>query len=146
MKTATVLKWMHFWPPYFGAGVKVDFFNENITEIKVSLKMRWWNKNYVGTHFGGSLYSMIDPFYMFIFLKGLGKDFIVWDKAAHIKFIKPGMGRVTAEFKVTQEEIEAVKNKASNQDKYVFDKQVEIKNEQGDLVALATKTLYVRKK
>ena len=78
---------MRWWPPYLGAGVKVDHVDASLNTIKVSMRLDRRNRNYVGTHFGGNLYSMCDPWYMFILLERLGSDFIVWDKAASIEFL-----------------------------------------------------------
>ena len=32
--------------------------------MTVKLTLRWYNRNYVGTHFSGNLFTMTDPFYM----------------------------------------------------------------------------------
>ena len=72
------------------------------------MKMRWYNRNYVKTHFGGSLYAMTDPFFMIMLIHILGKEFVVWDKAAHIDFIKPAQGTVTARFLIQEEQIETI--------------------------------------
>jgi len=66
------------------------------------MRLRWWNANYVGTHYGGSLYSMADPFFMVMLIENLGKDYIVWDKAATIRFKKPGRGKMSAGFRLSE--------------------------------------------
>ena len=102
------------------------------------------NTNYVGTHFGGSLYSMCDPFFMFLLMQNLGEGYIVWDKAATIDFIKPGTGKVTAQFHIPAVEIEQIKAallKVRKMDKIFV---CEVKNEAGETVARMTKTLYIR--
>jgi len=136
----------NIWLPFLGAGVNVDEITEDYLYIKVSMRMRWYNKNYVGTHFGGSLYAMTDPFYMLMLMNNLGRDYIVWDKAAHIEFKKPGRGKVIAEFKMSSVEIAEIKARADSAEKYIFDKPVNVINEAGDIVASITKTLYVKKK
>lgn len=141
-----LLKNMWLWPPYIGAGIKVDAISDDFLTLQSSLNLTWFNKNYVGTHFGGSIYSMTDPFYMLMLLQNLGKDYIVWDMAANIRFKRPGKGKITAKFEYSTQEIQEIKSKADSQDKYVFDKQVLVKDEQGDIVAEITKTLYVKKK
>ena len=77
------------------------------------MKRRFYNRNYVGTHFGGSLYAMTDPFYMLMLIQILGPGYIVWDKSASIKFVKPGRGSVTADFHVTNEFVEEIKSKTA---------------------------------
>src|SRR5690606_22495747 len=96
--------------PYVGAGVRVRELSENFRHLRVEMKLRWYNTNYVGTHFGGSLYSMIDPFWMLLLMNNLGRDYNVWDKAAHIDFIKPGTGTVSATFTLTDEMLDEVRN------------------------------------
>ena len=44
--------------------------------IDVEMKLRWWNANYVGTHFGGSLFAMTDAFYMLMVMAKLGKELV----------------------------------------------------------------------
>lgn len=141
-----LMKIMRFWPPYFTAGIKIDFVNEDFTQIDVSMKQRFYNTNYVGTHFGGSLYSMCDPFYMFILLQHLGADHIVWDKAAQIKFIKPGKGTVRASFKISLDEIQKIKEQAAKNRKIEPVFETYIFNKNNEEVALVHKTLYVRAK
>ncbi len=134
----------NWWSPFRGAGIKVISVSPDYREVRVQMKLRWFNRNYVGTHFGGSLYAMTDPFYMLMLINNLGSQYIVWDKGASINFIKPGRGTVNANFKFTGEEISAIKSKADEQGKYVFDRAVNIVDDSGALVASVVKTLYVR--
>jgi hypothetical protein len=108
--------------------------------------MRWYNRNYVKTHFGGSLYAMTDPFFMLMLIHILGKEFVVWDKAAHIDFLKPSQGTVTARFLITEEQIEDIIRNTSGAQKYLPEFSVDIENEAGEKVARVVKTLYIRKK
>jgi hypothetical protein len=137
---------INIYGPYFGAGVKVTHIDKNFRQAHVSLKLRWYNRNYVGVHFGGSLYSMIDPFYMLLLMNNLGKDYIVWDKSAEIEFIKPGTGTVSAHFTITDEMLAEILDKTSNGDKFLPTYPVNIIDADGDIVATAQKTLYIRRK
>ena len=137
---------MNFYPPYFGAGVRIAEMSDDFRYIRVEMPLRFYNRNYVGTHFGGSLYSMCDPFYMLMLMKNLGRDFIVWDRAASIEFKKPGEGTVTAEFELTKKQIEEVRQKAERQYKVEPTFEVDVVDEQGDVVASVEKVLYVRRK
>ena len=94
------------YPPYLGAGIRPRLVDPDNWIFKVSMPLRFYNRNYVGTHFGGSLYSMCDPFFMLILMQKLGRDYIVWDKASEIRFLKPGRGRVEAEFAIPDERVE----------------------------------------
>ncbi|MGZ3711620.1 MAG: DUF4442 domain-containing protein [Bdellovibrionota bacterium] len=134
------------YPPFWAAGIHIDRISPDFREIDIGMKLHWYNKNYVGTHFGGSLYAMTDPFYMMILIENLGPGYIVWDKGAKIDFKKPGTGKVKALFRFSEQEIAAVKAQADTQEKYIFDRPVDITNEAGEVVAAVTKTLYVKKK
>jgi hypothetical protein len=137
---------MGIWPPYLGAGISVQYLSPDYRHADVQLKMHWWNKNYVGTHFGGSMYAMTDPFYMLILIKNLGSDYIVWDKASSIDFIKIGKGTLRASFNFSEEELADVRKQADTLGKYIFDRSVDILNEDNEMVARVVKTLYVRRK
>tara|TARA_Y100000817_G_scaffold301800_1_gene282122 strand:- start:186 stop:671 length:486 start_codon:yes stop_codon:yes gene_type:complete len=139
---------MSFWPPFVGAGIRVDHISEDFREIEVSMRLGVKNSNYVGTHFGGSLYAMTDPFYMLMFLHNLDRSYIVWDKSAHINFKKPGKGKVTAHFKLEQEDIEHVISDLEDSERgsILWEKMVYVKDESGDVVAEINKVVYIKKK
>ena len=141
------IRWfLNLYGPYLGAGVRVDYLAEDFRELKVSMGLRWYNRNYVGTHFGGSLYSMVDPFYMLMVMNVLGRDYIVWDKAAEIDFIKPGTGRVHAHFQLTDAMLDDIRQATAYGSKYLPCWPVTIVNDQGETVATVNKTLYIRRK
>lgn len=140
-----VRKMMNWYGPYVGAGVKLERIAEDWREIVVSMDMHWYNKNAVGTHFGGSLYSMVDPHYMLMLMKLLGKDYVVWDKAASIEFIKPGTEKVSASMQVTEKMLQEIKSATANGEKYLPDYEVLIRNEANEIVAKVIKTLYIRR-
>ena len=146
MKIHTVLRWMWLWPPYLGAGIHVHSFSRPINNIVVRMHRKRRNINYVGTHFGGNLYSMCDPWFMFILMEYLGKDFIVWDKSARIEFVQPGRGMVEATFHIPQERLEAIRQEAAGGTKVLPVFCTEIIDEKGDCVAKVEKELYIRKK
>jgi len=137
---------LNFYPPYLGAGVKVTYISEDWKELHVSMSLRWFNRNAVGTHFGGSLYSMVDPHLMLLLMKLLGNDYLVWDKTADIEFVKASKSKVTSIIKVTNDDLEVIKNKTSAGEKYFSNFAVEIRDVENDLVAMVKKTIYVRKK
>ena len=112
-----MLRIINVWPPFLGAGIRARWSDDH-RSVDVEMKLRFWNRNYVGTHYGGSLYSMADPFYMLILMEALGPDYIVWDKAASIRFRKPGKGRVRAQFRVSEEQLEDVRTKLLTLEKY----------------------------
>lgn len=145
-KYLRLIKLLNFYPPYLFSGIKVVSQNDSFTYFKVRLKLTWYNRNLVGTAFGGSLYAMCDPFYMFILIVNLGKDYIVWDKAATINFVKPGKGTVYAEFSIPQEEIIKIKEVVNKEGKKVFTFPCKVVDGEGKTIAELTKDVYVRKK
>jgi len=139
-------KLIHVYGPFLGAGIRVTKKSRDFRHMRVEMPLTFYNRNYVGTQFGGSLYSMVDPFYMLMLIKNLGPDYIVWDKAATINFRKPGRGRVHAEFNLTEEKIEEIKAIVKEKNKMDAKFRVEIKDEAGILVADVEKTIYIRRK
>ncbi|WP_313056429.1 DUF4442 domain-containing protein [Stutzerimonas nitrititolerans] len=146
-RKARLLRWlMNFYPPYLGAGIRVRHISDDFRQAQVRMGLRWYNRNYVGTQFGGSLYSMTDPFFMLMLLQNLGDDYAVWDKAANIEFVSPGKGRVYADFTITEQLLDEIRQHTAGGDKYLPRLHVEVRDEQGTLVARVQKTLYVRLK
>jgi hypothetical protein len=137
---------LNIWPPFLGAGIRVKRLASDWKEIDVEMKLRWWNANYVGTHYGGSLYSMADPFFMVMLIENLGKDYIVWDKAASIRFKKPGRGKMSASFRLPEARIQEIRQALDSQPKIERVFTVEIKDESGVVIAEVEKLLHVRKK
>ena len=137
---------LNFYPPYLGAGVKVTYISEDWKELHVSMSLRWFNRNAVGTHFGGSLYSMIDPHLMLLLMQLLGKEYLVWDKSADIEFVKATKKKVTSVLKVSNEDLNVIRRSTSNGEKYFSNFNVEIRDEDDELVAKVKKTIYVRRK
>jgi acyl-coenzyme A thioesterase PaaI-like protein len=137
---------INFYGPYVGAGVKLVHMSKDFREARVEMPLTAYNKNYMGTQFGGSLYSMTDPWYMLMLIKNLGNDYIVWDKSASINFKKPGRSKVTAEFHLTQEIIEQIKAKVETETKVNWPFKVFIHDEEKNLIAEVDKVVYVRKK
>jgi len=139
-------KMINWYPPFIGAGIRVERTSDDFSEIEVHMKLRWWNRNVVGTQFGGSLYMMCDPFFMAILMSHLGRGYIVWDKAARIDFLKPGRGRVKVVFRIPPEEIARIREQADTQPKVEPEFEVDVVDDAGVVVARVHKTLYVRKK
>lgn len=146
LSSRTKIKLINFYPPYLGAGIEVKYISKDFTRIDVQMKMRWWNKNLFGTHFGGSLSSMTDPFYVFILMMNLGKGYIVWDKSSKIDFIQPGKGTVKCTFECTKDQLAEIKAQVDTKGKLVTPMMVKINNAKNELVARVEKELYIRKR
>lgn len=137
---------LSFFPPYVGAGVRVVEVTEALDRVVVEMKLTQRNRNMFGTHFGGSLYSMCDPFLVVMLLKRLGDDYIVWDKAASIQFLRPARGKVRVTFEMSQEEVERIRHQADHSEKVEPTFNVMVMAEDGKPVAAVEKVLYVRRK
>ena len=146
MKPSTLRHAFNFWPPFLFAGIHVTRLSADWRAARVELRMRPWTRNYVGTHFGGSLFAMTDPFWMILVKECLGNDYIVWDKAAEIEFVKPGKGTVHAEFHVEDSVLDEIRAATANGEKTLRWLSVEVIDRQGDVVARIRKQIYVRRK
>jgi acyl-coenzyme A thioesterase PaaI-like protein len=144
MKKRLLLRAINAWPPFLGAGIRVKRMTSKA--IDVEMKLRRWNRNYVGTHFGGSLYSMTDPFFMLMLIENLGPEYIVWDKSATIRFKKPGRGKVRAEFRLSSDQVEEIRRAVAANGKTEPTFIVQVKDAAGEVVAEVEKVLWVRRK
>lgn len=136
-------KFLTFYPPYIGAGIHVKYV---APDFHVWMNLSWFNRNAVGTHFGGSLYAMCDPYFMLILMEQLGADYIVWDKAGEIQFVRPGRGTVSADFHIPPETVADLRARADHGEKIEPVFQVDVVDKDGKVVARVQKRLYVRKK
>lgn len=139
----TVVKLMGLWPPYLGAGIALEEVSDDMRYIKVRMRLSWKNINYVGSHFGGNLFSMTDPWYMFMFIHNLGPDYRALDKAGSIQFRRPGKGKVTAEFRIDQAMIDSVKADIAANGKTERTLGVNIIDESGEVVAEVQRTVWM---
>lgn len=137
---------MNLWPPYLFAGIRVKYLAEDWSEARVALRLRRWNRNYVGTQFGGSLFAMSDPFWMLLMMNRVGRDYIVWDRAGQIDFLAPGRGDVFARFQLDDERVAAFRAAADSSSKHLEWFEVDIVAGDGTVVAKVRKQLYIRRK
>jgi hypothetical protein len=136
----------NLFPAYSGTGGRVIYIADDFREIRVKIPLNWRTRNYVGTIYGGSMYGAIDPIYMLMLIKILGPGYIVWDKAASIKFKRPGKNTLYADFKLTDEEIDEIKRLAETEKSIDRVYEVELKDENAKVHAVVEKTLYISKK
>ncbi len=135
----------NLWPPLLGAGIRITRIQEDWKEVDVEMRLRFWNANYVGTHYGGSLYSMTDPFFMVMLIEILRREYIVWDKSAAIRFRRPGRGTVYAKFRVSDEQVAEIRAALQTEEKVERDFAIEVKDGQGEVIAEVRKLLHFRK-
>jgi len=134
-----------FWLPWRASGIHVSHLSDDWRSARTELRSTFYNRNYVGVHFGGSLYSMCDPMYMLLLMNCLRSDFVVWDKAASIEYRKPGRGIVVADFVLSDELLERLMALQPGE-KSIFDLPVQVVDEEDEVVAAVSKTLYVKRK
>jgi acyl-coenzyme A thioesterase PaaI-like protein len=146
MKASTLRHGLNLWPPFLFAGIHVTTISPDYRHARVELRMRPWNRNYVGTHFGGSLFAMTDPFWMLLVLQSLGRDYIVWDKAGEIEFLKPGRRTVHARFDLDDATLDAIRAATAKGEKHLRWFETLVTNDEGEVVAKLRKQLYVRRK
>lgn len=136
---------INVYPPFVGAGIRVRQSKADPYTVVSSMTLRLWNRNLFGTHFGGSLYAMCDPFFALILARHLGAGYVVWDRLASIEFLRPGRGTVRATFHIPPEEIAKIRERADGGEKVEPRLVAEVVGEDGEVVARIEKTLYVRR-
>ena len=147
MKARSLRRGMNLWPPLLFSGIRIRTISDDFRAVDVDLRERFYNKNYVGCHFGGSLFAMTDPFWMLMVMRNLDRSYTVWDKTAEIEFLRPGRGTVSASFRLTEDILDEIRaNTAEEGAKYLRSFPVDIVNIDGDPVARVTKTLHIRRK
>jgi acyl-coenzyme A thioesterase PaaI-like protein len=137
---------VNLYGPYLGAGVRVTHVADDFSAVEVRMGLHFWNRNYVGTHFGGSLYSMADPFFMVMLIELLGPGYVVWDKSASIRFRRPGRGTVRARFEIPRERVEEIRRAANTGGKVEPAFTAEVRDDRGEVVAEVEKLLHVRRR
>ncbi|MEO6687568.1 MAG: DUF4442 domain-containing protein [Dokdonella sp.] len=142
----TLRRVMNLWPPFLFSGIRVLEISADWRYVRVVLRRHWYNRNFVGTHFGGSLFAMTDPFWMIPTLECLGSEYIVWDKAAEIEFVAPGRSDVFAEFRIDDATLDEIRAATASGEKYLRWFDTEVRSGDGELIARVRKQLYVRRK
>lgn len=137
---------MNLYPMFMGTGGKITFLSGDYKKAVIRLKLNMWTYNYVGTIFGGSQFSALDPFHMVLLLRIIGKDYVVLDKAGAIQFKKPGKGKLTATIEYTDAEIDEIKARAKKEGRFELVRSTDWLNEKGEVVSSMQKTLYIATK
>lgn len=140
------LRFWNFWPPLLGCGIKIVHRSQDYREMTVKLKLRFYNANYVGTQFGGAIFTMTDPFYMVMLLKNLGNEYIVWDKAATIRFLRPGRTDLTTHFILSEDDINAIRQTVATHGRMDWTRRIEIFDANNEVVAEVDKVVSIKKK
>ena len=146
MRAAALRRLMNLWPPFLVNGIRVLGISDDWSRAEVVLRLRPWNRNYVGSQFGGNLFAMTDPFWMVLALHRLGPDYYVWDKAAEIEFVIPAREHVYARFHLDDASIVELRAAAASGAKVLRWFETEVVTRSGEVVARVRKQLYVRLK
>lgn len=136
----------NLFPAYRGTGARITHIASDWREVRVEVPLSWRTRNYVGTIFGGSMYGAVDPVYMLMLIKNLGSDYVVWDRAASIRFRAPGRSTLRARFRLDEEEVGAIRaalREARSVDRVYT---VDLVSDEGEVHATVEKTLHVSRR
>lgn len=136
----------NFFPAYRGTGARITYIAHDYREIHIKLPLNWRTRNYVGTIYGGSMYGAVDPIYMIMLIKLLGPHYVVWDKAASIRFKQPGRTTLYARFVIDEAKLDAIRHALTIQPKLDRIYQIELKDGNGTVHAEIEKTIHVRRR
>jgi acyl-coenzyme A thioesterase PaaI-like protein len=143
LKTRLYRWGFNFYPAYRGTGAWITYIASDWREVRVQLPLSWQTRNYVGTIFGGSIYAAVDPFYMIMLIKNLGSECVVWDKAAAVRFKKPGKSTLYARFVLEETEIQKIKDELKSLPKIDRVFHIDLTNSTGEVHAWVEKTIYL---
>lgn len=143
---AFIRRAMNVWPPFAFAGIRITEMSDDFRHVRVELGHHLLTRNYVGTQFGGSIFAMSDPFWMFLTMRSLGSDYIVWDQAAEVRFVRPGRGRLHATFDIDDAFLDEVREAAAGGAKVLRWVETDVLDDAGEVVAQVRRQLYIRLK
>ena len=145
LKHALLYAW-NFWPPFVGAGIVITRISPDFRQVEAKLKKRPWTANYFGTQYGGSIFSLTDPFYPVMLFMYANNRWVIWDKAAAVRYLKPGRTDLTATFILDDDTIHHVETTLAKAGKMELTKTIQIKDKEGDVVAEIDRVIYIRDK
>jgi hypothetical protein len=141
------LRWkFNFFPAYRGTGGRIDYIADDFSEVRIRLPLNWRTRNYVGTIYGGSMYGAVDPIYMVMLIHRLGRDYVVWDKAATVRFKRPGTATLFAKFVIATEELDAIKQELLGRKALERIYHVDLVDQKGKVHAQVEKTIYIARR
>jgi len=133
----------NLFPAYRGTGAWITYIARDWSEIRICVPLSWRTRNYVGTIYGGSMYGAVDPVYMIMLIRMLGPGYIVWDKAASIRFVRPGRTPLRATFSIDPQSVEAIRTELASQPKTERGYTVELQDSAGVVYAVVEKRLHI---
>ena len=115
-------------------------------EVRVRLPFSWQTRNIVGVIFGGSIYAAVDPFYMIMLMRNLGSQYLIWDKAAAVRFKKPARVALYARFNLDEAELGSIRAALVEQDRLDRVYHIDLCDSQGEVYAWVEKTIYIARR
>ncbi|MDH5527467.1 MAG: DUF4442 domain-containing protein [Nitrospirota bacterium] len=137
---------LNLWPCYRGSGGRISYVRHDYTRVRVRIPLTWRTRNYVGSIYGGSMYGAIDPIYMMMLIRILGPDYTVLDKAADVRFKKMGKTTLWADFHLTEDELQTIRDTLQTQEKLDREYMVELKDADGVVHTQINKVIHIRKR
>lgn len=140
-------RWGFNWfPAYRGTGGRITYISRDWREIRIRLPLGWRTRNYVGSIFGGSMYGAVDPIYMVMLIRNLGREYVVWDKSASIRFRRPGRTTLYARFLLDEAELDAIRGALADAPAVDRTYTVELVDADGVVHATVEKVIHIRRK
>ena len=136
----------NFFPAYRGTGARVAYIASDLREIRVRIPLNRRTRNYVGTIFGGSMFGAADPIYMVMLIRVLGPEYVVWVKAATIRFLRPGRTTLHARFVLTEEVLDSIRAELRHTPKVDRVFRVELTDAEGVVHAEVEETVHIRRR
>ncbi|MEW8030135.1 MAG: DUF4442 domain-containing protein [Candidatus Thiodiazotropha sp.] len=137
----------NFSPMYRRSTAKITYVSKDLLNVKIKLPISYKNKNYIGSIFGGSLFSSVDPIPMVQLINLLEHKYIIWDKSAQIIFNIPARDDLYAEFTFNEEELNQIREQVEKDNETVIVKTTCLTNkDQTKVFCEVRKTIYISKK
>jgi hypothetical protein len=144
------LWWMrtafNFFPCYRRTGARITAIAPDLKEVRVKLPLNWKTRGYWGTTFGGSLYGAVDPVYLVMLARNLGRGYMIWDKSAAIHFKRPGRNTLYATFTLTEAELGAIKTALEAEPKIDRTYLIDLVDSAGEVHATVEKVVNIRRR
>lgn len=137
---------MNLFPAFRRTGARLVYIAEDRRAVRVRLPLSRHTRNIYGTLFGGAMYAAVDPLYALLIKTGLGKDYIVWDKAGTIRYLKPARTALFADCSISDGELADLRDRLMLESSVNLDYEISLVDASGEQYARVSKTIYVAHK
>jgi acyl-coenzyme A thioesterase PaaI-like protein len=145
MSPGTIRRLINLWPPFLFSGIRIVSVARDWRRLDAELRLRWWNRNALGTMFGGSLFTLMDPFYPLLLQHHLGRGYIIWTKSAVVEFLSPGRSVARATFLLTGDIVEEIRAATADGGKCEPRFSAVTSDPEGKIIARANLTFHIRR-